>query len=202
MCIYNECCSNDNPHTGCYTFEKWSELMNSKYKNWIPITESYKESLIKNFEYQHYLKKLKKKTIPKIVWLTIRPKNCKETDFKIFVTKILSWKCIEKYYVAYEWKHTDESSGLHAHIILKGENKRILENLRKKSENSKVTTFKKIGKTMFFWKLISATMLQDKIDYCNGKTWEDEKNEHKKSDPFYRKKYNMPNINTFKLKSD
>ena len=194
MCIYNEQCSNDNPHTGCYTFSKWSELMNEKYINWIPIAESKKTALIENFEYQSYLKKLKKKSVPKIVWLTIRPKNCKEENFKIFVTKILQWKCVEKYYCAYEWKHNEESSGLHAHIILKGENKRILENIRKKS---KVNTFKKIGKIMFFYKLIKYSLLQDKIDYCNGKTWEVEKNEHKKTDPFYRKKYNMSNVSTF-----
>lgn len=197
MCMYNQNCENDSPHTGCYTFEKWNELMTQKYINWIPITENKKAALIENNEYFAHLSKLKKKTIPKIVWLTIRPKKCGELEFQKFVNKILSWKCVQNYYCAYEWKHSEESSGLHAHIILKGENKRIMENLRKKCENSKVTPFKKIGKTMFFYKLIKETMLQDKIDYCNGKTWEDEKNEHKKSDLFYREKYNMPNVSTF-----
>lgn len=194
MCQYNTKCEKLDTHTGCYTFEKWCELMNEKYINWIPITETKKTALIEENQYFVYLKKLKKKTPAKIVWLTIRPKKCEEADFKIFIEKILHWKCVEKYYCAYEWKHNEESSGLHAHIILKGENKRILENIRKKS---KVNTFKKIGKTMFFYKLINASLLQDKIDYCNGKTWEVEKNEHKKTDPFYRKKFNMPIISTF-----
>ena len=196
-CLYNNDCDSVTGLCGCYTFEKWSELMNQKYQNWVPITEEYKENLIENGLYRKYQLSLKKKTIAKIVWLTIRPKKCEESEFKKFIDKILRWKCVEKYYCAYEWKHSEESSGLHAHIILKGENKRILENLRKKCQNSKVTTFKKIGKTMFFYKLINETMLQDKIDYCNGKTWEVEKNEHKKTDPFYRKKFNMPIISTF-----
>lgn len=196
-CIYNSDCDSVTGLCDCYTFEKWTELMSSKYINWIPITEKMKDIMIEQNIYFSYLKKLKKKTIPKIVWLTIRPKNCQESNFKIFVEKILNWKCVVKYYCAYEWKHNEESSGLHAHIILKGENKRILENLRKKCQNSKVTTFKKIGKTMFFYKLINAALLQDKIDYCNGKTWEVDKNEHKKTDPFYRKKFNMPTISTF-----
>lgn len=194
MCLYNDKCVNENPHTGCYTFEKWCQLMDQKYQNWIPITEAKKSSLIENNLYTQYQLSLKKKTIPKIVWLTVRPKNCLESDFKVFIEKILNWKCVENFYCAYEWKHTEESSGLHAHIILKGENKRILENIRKKQ---KVNTFKKIGKCVFFYKLIKYTLLQDKIDYCNGKTWEVEKNEHKKTDPFYRKKYNMPNVSTF-----
>lgn len=194
MCLYNEKCENESIHTSCYSFEKWKELMFQKYQNWIPITENKKAALIENNEYFNYLSKLKKKTEPKIVWLTIRPKKCEENEFQKFVNKILNWKCVTNYYCAYEWKHNEESSGLHAHIILKGENKRILENIRKKQ---KVTTFKNIGKTLFFYKLIKQSLLQDKIDYCNGKTWEDEKNEHKKSDPIYRKKYNMPNVSTF-----
>ena len=194
MCLYNTECEKLDAHTGCYTFEKWCNLMNEKYQNWIPISEKYKTHLIENNLYTKYQLSLKKKTQPKIVWLTVRPKKCEEQDFKIFIEKILNWKCVENYYCAYEWKHNDESSGLHAHIILKGENKRILENIRKKS---KVNTFKKIGKCMFFVKLIKASLLQDKIDYCNGKTWEVEKNEHKKTDPFYREKYNMPIISTF-----
>ena len=198
MCMYNEKCNIETVHMGCYTFEKWTELMKQKYINWIPITQNKKAALIEDNEYFRYLSKLKKKTIGKIVWLTIRPKNCDEVVFQKFINKILSWNCITNYYCAYEWKHSEESTGLHAHIILKGENKRIMENLKKKCENSKVTTFKKIGKCMFFYKLIKETLLQDKIDYCNGKTWEDEKNENKKSDLFYRNKYNMPNVSTFK----
>jgi len=194
-CLYNKDCNNPNGCTGCYTFEKWTELMSSKYYNWIPITEKFKEQLIVNNTYHSvYLKSLKKKILPKIVWLTIRPKKCDEYEFKVFIEKILNWKCVEKYYCAYEWKHNSESSGLHAHILLEGQNKRILENIRKKS---KVNTFKKIGKCMFYYKLILRDLLQDKIDYCNGKTWEDEKTKSKESDPFYRKKYGMPNISTF-----
>lgn len=195
-CQYNANCDSVTGLCDCYTFEKWTKLMSSKYINWIPITQKHKTQLIENDLYYEYLKNLKKKISPKIVWLTIRPKKCDEYEFKEFVEKILNWKCVENYYCAYEWKHNEESSGLHAHILLEGQNKRILENIRKKS---KVNTFKKIGKCMFFAKLINRDLLQDKIDYVNGKTWEDEKNEHKKSDSFYRKKYGMPNISTFQL---
>lgn len=196
MCYYceNECL-NACPN---YSFDKWTEQMKLKYKNWIPITLEKKMKLIENNIYMDYLDKLKenKRCVPKIVWLTIRPKKCTEKLFQEFIEKILNWKCVENYYCAYEWKHDTNGSGLHAHIILEGENKRILENIRKKS---KATTLRKIGKCMFFSKLIKRDLLQDKIDYCNGKTWEVEKDEQKKSNIYYRKLYNMPNKSTYPI---
>ena len=199
MCLY---CQNEDCETsilcGSYTHQKWITLMKSKYKNFEEISELKKNKLIENNLYQKYMLKLKKKkrTIPKIVWLTVRPQKCTEKIFQEFISKILNWKCVENYYCAYEWKHTEKGSGLHAHIILEGENKRILENIRKKQKG---ITLPKIGKCMFFSVLIKRDLLQDKIDYCNGKTWEDEKDEQKKSNTFYRKLYNMPTITNYEL---
>ena len=199
MCLY---CQNDECETaytcGSYTHQKWIELMKSKYDNFIEISEKEKNKLIENGQYQKYQLSLKKKikTIPKIVWLTVRPKKCTEKIFQEFIQKILNWKCVENYYCAYEWKHNEKGSGLHAHIILEGENKRIMENIRKKMKG---TALPKIGKCMFFPILIKRDLLQDKIDYCEGKTWEVEKTEQKKSNKYYRKLYNMPTITTYEL---
>ena len=177
-----------------YCHKTWCEKMESLYSDFVPMSEKQKVRMIHNEEYYPYLRKLTKRS-GDICWLTIRPKNCSEANFKQYIEKFVSSPYIKEYYYGYEWKPNDASSGLHCHLILKGQKSKINEKIKRKM---KAIPLKKIGKIMFFHKWIKSHLLQDKIDYINGKTHDEEKNNQKKINPELRNKFNMPNVSTLK----
>lgn len=178
----------------CYCHQTWLEKMDAMYSNFIPIDEKQKLKMIYAETYYPWLKTLVKRTSD-ICWLTIRPKNCDELTFKHFIEKFVNTPTIKEYYYGYEWKPNDASSGLHCHLILKGQKSRINEKINRKS---KATPCKKIGKMKFHKKWIKSHLIQDKIDYINGKTHDVDKNEQKKINEPLRQKHNMPNVSTLK----
>lgn len=156
-----------------YNHSLWLTQVKEIYQNFPDISNEDKNLLMEKDVWFQFLSKFKKHS-KKFVWLTIRPKDCEIKILKEFVTKFLEAKCIDKYYCAYESKPNDEGIGLHAHIILKGDVSRISSKI---AYFCKATTLTKMGKTRFFPKTYPLDLIQDKIDYCNGKTFAASKSE-------------------------
>ena len=133
-------------------------------------------------------KKIKKKTkgnYKKLVFLTLNPdsenQNLKSLD--LWISKSLNSKSILTYYYYYEWRNHNPAEnlfqGLHCHIILLGETKKIIQHINRQ----RYPFFKDIKK-------YPLSYLQDKINYSSN-TFDEKKTIKKKNDKIAREYYNL-----------
>lgn len=202
-----------------YTLESWNAAMSNMYVDWHPITECEKRVLLGlpakkddprfrdedccPLQFYRYIKLFKVREPDRLMWISIRPQiysnktNSQDFEiFKTFVDKFLKSTCITEYYAAYEIKPNGMGNGLHVHIICDGEINRINGKCMK---IRKGTTYKKMGKMAVDFTTVPKEWFQEKIDYVNGNTMLDEKNEQKKVNPSWRLENKMPN--TYNLKN-
>lgn len=130
----------------------------------------------------------------KCLFITINfdNKNVKSIDyFTQILRKILSWKCIEKACAAFEFRNDDKDQhyGCHLHIICQGKTKYIKQNAKR--FKGLFTPICKQYKTLLEYPI---SFYDDKVDYISGKTFDENKNNHKEKDELYRKKFNLETI--------
>lgn len=124
------------------------------------------------------------------VWLTISPKQ--NTDFSSFnkiIEKFFKSKTIAaKSWYCFEWRHNgSDNDGLHVHCFIKPQNLRRLRwHYKGLMKRKKDWIFKCYDPCIFDE--------DDKLSYCKGETFNDDKSEKKKMDISKRKKYNIDNI--------
>lgn len=106
------------------------------------------------------------------------------------VNKITSWQCVKKYAYSFEWRDHEAETGLHAHLILVGECKRITVNCKRLK--GPFIELNEQYKTLLKYPM---KYLQDKVDYISGKTFEETKNDHKSKDEELRIKHNLLSFN-------
>lgn len=130
-------------------------------------------------------RKRTKREYKKLVFLTLNPdkenQNLKSIDK--YIKKILKTKSILTYYYYYEWRNHDTTTnmyeGLHTHIILLGQTKKIIQHINRQ----KIPFFKDIKK-------YPVTYLQDKINY-SSETFDPIKTLKKEKDKIARLYYNL-----------
>jgi len=144
------------------------------------------ENLQKKIKLLQKMKKSKKKML--FVTLNFDEKMVTPTGTVAIVKKICNHPKVTNYRAYYEWRDVDAETGLHCHILLQGDTRRINEYLvrQKGPFTTLCSAFNTIKKyPIMFW--------FDKISYCEGKTNSDDKNDLKSEYPRLRLKYNLPN---------
>lgn len=145
------------------------------------------EQLNKQFKEHKKLKKSKKKFL--FVTVSFDEKLVTPTGTVAIIKKICNHPKVTNYRAYWEWRDVEKETGLHCHILLQGDTRRINEYLgRQKGPFIKLcSAYKTVKKyPIVFW--------NDKINYCEGKTNSEEKNLKKIHYPELRKKHNLPNL--------
>lgn len=172
--------------------------------NYLKYLKSFEEDMIsqEKFYWKEYYENLSDQQplpLPKIskqkcLFITINfdNKNIKSSNyFTKILTKILSWNCIEKAQAAFEFRNEKEEEfyGCHLHIICQGKTKYIKQNAKR--FKGKFTPLCSQYHTLLEYPI---AYYDDKVKYISGETYDEEKNEHKKFDELYRKKFNMESL--------
>lgn len=131
----------------------------------------------------------------KCIFLTINfdNKNIKEKSyFTKILRKILSWKCITEAHAAFEFRNDDEQQwyGCHLHVVCTGSIKHIKQNAKR--FKGKFTQL--CGKYHTLIEYYYHPYYKEKVEYISGETFDEQKNEHKEKDKFYRKKLELEDI--------
>lgn len=145
------------------------------------------ENLQKKLEKLNKWKKSKKKFL--FVTLNFDEKMVTPTGTVAIVKKICNHPKVTDYKAYWEWRDVDAETGLHCHILLLGDTRRINEYLvrQKGPFTTLCSAFNTIKKyPILFW--------YDKINYCEGKTDSDDKNNLKSEYPRLRNKYNLQSL--------
>lgn len=106
------------------------------------------------------------------------------------VQKICSWSPIHRFAYAFEWRDHDAETGLHCHLILVGNTKKIVQNL-KKQKGPFIKLCKEYGTLLKY----PIKFLSDKVKYINGETYDESKNDKKSRDDELRLKHNLLSVN-------
>ena len=113
-------------------------------------------------------------------WGTISPRR--DVPFNIFYKKMIGFLRSKWFtndsWICFEWTHDDsENKGLHCHLWLK---KKPLKGSRY-NDMIAIKTWEKKGyhKKAMKWYYKCEFSEQDKLDYCKGTTWENEKDKKK-----------------------
>jgi hypothetical protein len=120
----------------------------------------------------------------KYLWYSVRPTEGLYNDHKFHkrILKFLKCKYIEDYIFCLEWKWDgDHPSGVHAHILIKPvENsiKYVNTHINRQSEKF----FNLNAKQRYYIYQSNIHLVNDKLDYMSGLTWDGGKNEEKVKD--------------------
>lgn len=160
------------------------------------LAVDYDAQAVENVERLAALKKMEKSK-KKLVFVTLNynEKLVTPTGTVPYVTRILDHAKVTQGFAYWEWRDTEAETGLHTHIVLQGDTRRIVEMLKRRqgpyielkvdnpNDKRKLHTIKKYP--LKYWK--------DKCEY-NEVTFKETKNELKSDYERLRKKYNLPNI--------
>lgn len=144
------------------------------------------DNLQKKIKILQKMKKSKKKML--FVTLNFDETMVTPTGTVAIVKKICNHPKVTNYRAYWEWRDVDAETGLHCHILLQGDTRRINEYLgrQKGPFTTLCSAFDTLLKySLHFW--------FDKINYCEGKTNSDDKNNLKSEYPRLRLKFNLPN---------
>lgn len=137
----------------------------------------FKNKYWKTFETYGVLKEKKQKAI--CLWYSVRPKENDEKKFIKRIEKFVSSKVIKKGVYTFEWKYENDlkiNESIHCHMLLYGEMKQIGQHIgRQKEKYWNLNT-----KQRFI--IYDKKLVNEKLDYISGKTWEDGKNIEKELD--------------------
>lgn len=160
------------------------------------LAVDYDVQAVENVERLRCLKKMEKSK-KKLVFVTLNynEKLVTPTGTVPYVMRILDHDKVTQGFAYWEWRDTEAETGLHTHIVLQGDTRRIVEMLKRRQgpyielkvdkpgDKIKLHTIKKYP--LKYWK--------DKCEY-NEHTFKETKNELKSDYERLRKKYNLPNI--------
>ena len=163
-------------------WQKWSDFVNDPLE-----MNNFEKNLQKTFKEI----KQKKKSSKKMLFITLNwdEKLVTPTGTVDYVKKIITHPKVEKYYVAWEWRDHEKETGLHTHILLQGDTRQITQYCKRQKG-----PFIKLCSEFHTLKKYPIAFWEDKIEYVNGETYEEEKTEKKKGDSLLRKKYELPNL--------
>lgn len=147
--------------------------------------------------FENLQKKLKngKKSKKKMIFVTLNfnEKLVTPTGTVPIVEKIIHHPKVTNYYAAWEWRDITSETGLHCHILLLGDTRRLIEFLkRQKGPFLKLTTNPTGAYANI--KKYSDTYWSDKVRYVNGETFDSNKNIKKSNYNKLREKYELPNL--------
>jgi hypothetical protein len=145
------------------------------------------ENLQKKMKILQKMKKSKKKML--FVTLNFDEKLVTPTGTVAYVKKICNHPKVTDYKAYWEWRDVDAETGLHCHILLQGDTRRINEYLgrQKGPFTTLCSAFNTIKKyPIHFW--------FDKINYCEGNTNSNDKNDLKSEYPKLRNKYSLQSL--------
>lgn len=106
------------------------------------------------------------------------------------VQKVTSWKVVNKYAYAFEWRDHESETGLHCHLILIGDCSKITKNCKRLK--GPFSDLKKEYGTLLKYPM---KYLKDKEDYISGKTFDPLKTDKKLLDEALRLKHNLLSVN-------
>lgn len=144
------------------------------------------DNLQKKIKILQKMKKSKKKML--FVTMNFDEKMVTPTGTVSIIKKICNHPKVTNYRAYWEWRDVDAETGLHCHILLQGDTRRINEYLvrQKGPFTTLCSAFNTVKKyPIHFW--------FDKINYCEGKTNSDDKDYLKSEYPRLRLKFNLPN---------
>ncbi len=141
------------------------------------------------------------KKAQQVLFVTLNPKdnithNMKKSNInhlQEYINIILKTCHISNYVYNFEWRNHDEESGLHCHMLLDGNLGKITQHLNRTKHKFHGRIDGSSGNNPGNY-LIPMGWWQDKINYMNGITEDEEKNNKKKKDKYLRKKYNLDDI--------
>lgn len=114
------------------------------------------------------------------------------------VESLIANSNIHKAACFWEWRDPEAATGLHCHLVLIGETRRITEFLKRRNgpsiKSSPKRPYTKLCKEFKTLKLYPQRFFNDKVNYCLGETFKSDKNHKKSFYPELRKKHNLPNI--------
>ena len=119
------------------------------------------------------------------------------------VNSILDYKLITKAYAFWEWRDVEAETGLHCHLLLLGDTykiKRKLLSLNGSKSYSEATPLRPYNYLVYKKNTPTNLMIYptnkwfDKINYCLGNTFSEEKDNLKIHYPRLRLKYKLPNL--------
>ncbi len=143
--------------------------------------------------YKSYgIKKEKSQGGPLCLWYSVRPsEGIDELDFVDRIKKFISSCCIIKAIYQFEWKYEKNiqggtlRNGIHCHMLIFGKIKRVNFHIERQKEK-----YFNLNKKQKFW-IYEKELIADKIDYLQGRTLSNEKNEEKLLDIETRKELGL-----------
>lgn len=160
------------------------------------LAVDYEAQAVENVERLNALKKMEKSK-KKLVFVTLNynEKIVTPTGTVPYVMRILDHDKVTQGFAYWEWRDTEAETGLHTHIVLQGDTRRIVEMLKRRQgpytelkvdkPNARPQLRTILKYPLKYWK--------DKCEY-NEFTFKENKNELKSDYERLRKKYNLPNI--------
>ncbi len=133
------------------------------------------------------------KKAAQVLFITFNPKENDINKLKEYINIVLKTIHISKYVYNFEWRNHEQETGLHCHMLLDGNLGKITQHLTRTKHkfNGRIDGSK--GNNPGNYK-IPKSWWQDKINYMNGETEDEEKNQKKKLDKKLRKKNNLLDI--------
>ena len=188
-----------------YTVIKFWSLCLRCYKKIMPDYDSksvdhyyiqleFKKKYFEKFEKYGVLKKIKKKPI--CLWYSVRPPNgTDEDEFINRMNKFVGTNSITKGKYTFEWKYPDKCAdykqrhSIHFHGLLYGTIGKVNFHIKRQPER----WFNLNPTKQKFW-IYNEEDLKDKLDYIDGKTLDETKNNEKRLDKLSRAELGLPNV--------
>lgn len=188
----------------CCTNGRYWDLCEDCYKYILPDNEeitmegwrikiAFKKKYFEKYEKYGILKKIKLKAI--CLWYSVRPPNgIDEREFINRMKKFVGTNSITKGYYTFEWKYPDKCAdykqrhSIHFHGLLYGIMGKINFHIARQPEK-----WFNLNKKQKFW-IYNEDDVNDKLDYIQGITISELKNNEKKLDKLSRKELGLENV--------
>ncbi len=187
-----------------HTNERYWSLCFDCYKKIQPDNEStsvnhfhnqiqFKKKYFEKFEKYGILRKIKK--TPICLWYSVRPPNGTDEDMFIKrMAKFVSTNSITKGKYTFEWKYPDRCAdykdrhSIHFHGLLYGNIGKINFHIKRQPER-----WFNLNPKQKFW-IYNEEDYQDKLEYIDGNTQSETKNNEKRLDKASRQELGLPNV--------
>ena len=165
----------------------------ARHYSWWYLEEFKRNKYFKKYSSYGILKPVKKKAL--CLWYSVRPPP--GTDEQWFIKrmrKFVDSNSIMKGVYTFEWKYPDKCTdhkqrhSIHFHALLYGVMGKINFHIARQSEN-----WFHLNKKQKFW-IYDEEDIKDKLDYIQGKTIDQYKNEEKKLDKLSREELGLANV--------